>query len=302
MSKLEQMHVLDDNCPIVNQQQNADLQHEQQHQQTKQVTQLELNITQLQPGIAKLPPPSEEELSKLYQEDKRMQISRRHQIFFVHIPKTGGTSIENSALFADKLPTKAKGHRFVSEYLERPYTSGFKSFAMVRHPCERFISAFKFLKSGGTWEGDAKWARDNIGNLTLDEWVERGILDSWFHMGPMWPYTFLQEGNQTVMGVDQIFCQEQFPQAIDWVNAQVHGGIFESVPHENKGKQHGGCSELPDKTRQVIERFYALDYCIFGYEMGRDALKPTVCQAQTMSKQEFTDRYAECSQDRKSVV
>mmetsp|Transcript_18645 Transcript_18645/g.32055 ORF Transcript_18645/g.32055 Transcript_18645/m.32055 type:complete len:335 (-) Transcript_18645:4-1008(-) len=236
-------------------------------------------------------------VADLYESDKMMQISRKHEIFFVHIPKSGGSSIESSRLFADKPNTRAAGHAHVSAFLSRPLTSMYQSFAIVRHPCERFLSAFNYLQLGGRNGMDKKWARDNIGNLTLDEWVQRGIRDTYFHLEPMWQYTFTKEDNHTTMGVDKIFCQERFSEATDWVNSLLDLRVFDTVPHVNKGISHEGCMEIKDETRQAIERFYTLDYCIFGYDRGPGmASKPDICNAQGFSKEEFTDRYAQCAE------
>jgi hypothetical protein len=69
-------------------------------------------------------------------------------IVFIHIPKTGGTSVSNL------LYGKRAGHYTASEIRDWLGEDGFqsmKTFAVVRNPVDRLISAYKFiLNSGGS--------------------------------------------------------------------------------------------------------------------------------------------------------
>mmetsp|Transcript_27234 Transcript_27234/g.40212 ORF Transcript_27234/g.40212 Transcript_27234/m.40212 type:complete len:302 (-) Transcript_27234:1048-1953(-) len=227
---------------------------------------------------------------KLYKSDGKKQISRKNKVMFVHIPKSGGDTIEHSKLFEDK-PNMIGGHTPISEFVKQEGVENFSSFAIVRHPCERFISAFNFLSQGGINMNDKTWAKENIDDLTLDDWVQKSIATDRVHFQSMWAFLFIEEGDKMVMGVDNIFCQEQFGETVDWITHQF-GSIFgEKVPHANK-KKHGTCQDLKADTRKIIEEYYALDYCIFGYKP--DDVTTNKCEAQSISKQEFTDRYSKC--------
>jgi hypothetical protein len=68
---------------------------------------------------------------------------------FVHIPKTGGTTVEVGILFRDKkgaFPNKSMlgGHRTIHELRELfPVESrSYFTFSIVRNPYARFVSAF----------------------------------------------------------------------------------------------------------------------------------------------------------------
>jgi hypothetical protein len=68
------------------------------------------------------------------------------EILFVHIPKTGGTSISR-VLYRRNLPHYTA--RFWHGTFGRT-VAGLPSFAVIRHPVERLVSAYKMAVSGGT--------------------------------------------------------------------------------------------------------------------------------------------------------
>jgi len=89
---------------------------------------------------------------------------------FVHIPKTGGTSIIH---YCHPLDRKifCLGHCFASVY---PKKYRKKMFTIVRNPYSRLVSAYKFMKRGGFFNNlQYKVLVDKY--PTFEDWVLNGI-------------------------------------------------------------------------------------------------------------------------------
>ena len=103
------------------------------------------------------------------------------QAYFVHIPKAAGSSISLS-IFGFQV-----GHLDFQQYykLDKNKSMDYFSFTFVRHPLDRFISAYSFLEQGGMNDSDKELfikeiqpyggINDFIENLTLEK------LDGFLH-------------------------------------------------------------------------------------------------------------------------
>lgn len=82
--------------------------------------------------------------------------------FFLHIPKTGGTTW--SKIFRNIGLTT--GHGFLK------FKPDGYSFALIRNPLDRLVSCFFYLKNGGCHIGDYEDAvKYNIIENTFDSWI-----------------------------------------------------------------------------------------------------------------------------------
>ena len=240
----------------------------------------------------------------LYDTDGTMAISRENKLLYVHIPKTGGSSFESSAIFSDARAHHAiGGHRpigFMTQDAEERQLTDFVKVAHIRHPCDRFVSAFAYLTSDKCNPGDQEWAKKYMKGMSIDEFVleveKNPELLKWAHFTPMWRYVFMPEGT---FGIDVAMCQETWDESLD----RLANGFDVSVPNEFHSSyklknQHSKCEDLQPATKAAIERIYQIDYCIFGY----DSLPQPICPHLDVAPEEFTQRYRACSAQKMDEV
>ncbi len=88
-------------------------------------------------------------------------ISHEHKFIFVHVPKSGGTSVENElALSGPRHNTALQYREHFPEIWER-----YLSFAFVRNPWDRVLSYYTFRRQVRQLEAEA--------SLTFKEWLLR---------------------------------------------------------------------------------------------------------------------------------
>lgn len=80
--------------------------------------------------------------------DPRAQISEKHKVLFIHIPKCAGTSVDKSVLFRPL----GSGHRTLNDFqnLLGSRIDEFRVLVFSRNPWSRLVSAFYYLSAGGS--------------------------------------------------------------------------------------------------------------------------------------------------------
>eukprot|EP00546_Thalassionema_frauenfeldii_P020707 CAMPEP_0178895430 /NCGR_PEP_ID=MMETSP0786-20121207/583_1 /TAXON_ID=186022 /ORGANISM="Thalassionema frauenfeldii, Strain CCMP 1798" /LENGTH=301 /DNA_ID=CAMNT_0020565661 /DNA_START=1 /DNA_END=903 /DNA_ORIENTATION=+ len=225
--------------------------------------------------------------------DGSMQVSREHKVMFVHVPETGGRIVEKSKLFDHPKKSAVGGYHKINKFhkLEGVNSYVFTSF---EHPCERFVQTFDYLKNGGNGTPEeAALTKKTIGNSTLDEFVKKGIPSEYPEFQAMWPFMFLTDKTtgESTMGVDNVFCQDQFEDVEDWIHKH-YGSV---IPREdNDLPSEKQCQNLKPETRQAIDDFYELDYCIFGFDRKNKNTNTKNCEARSISKSEYESRMDSC--------
>ena len=235
--------------------------------------------------------------SSLYETDGTMSISRKNKLIYVHSPKSGGSSVENSDLFDDARSHHLVGGHFSLELMtlnaQERGIDGFVRASHIRHPCSRFISAYSYLKSDICNPGDKRWAAEHIGNLSLDDFIlkleREPALTGKAHLRPLHHWLFYSDGT---FGLDVVLCQETWNESLDVLGQyiaphKIPQSLYSSHTLQNA---HNSCAELKPETRQAIERVYAMDYCIFGFPSQPNG----ECQQMKEKPELFTERYASC--------
>jgi hypothetical protein len=177
---------------------------------------------------------------------------------FIHIPKAAGSSIGSTGARV------TDGHKPYA-YYERwargrsmPFT-----FAVVRHPYDRFVSAFAYLARGGGNAMDAEWARRHLHPEDPDafavERLPRREILGWLHFRPQSWFVLARDGT---VGVDRILRFETL--SGDWPTFAGEHGLRRELPGY---KQSGRTPHvLGDAAKAVLQGVYAKDFELFGYE------------------------------------
>lgn len=209
-------------------------------------------------------------------------ITHDHKLIFIHVPKTGGRSICN--LFNQRFD------HFTALYYCREYPEFFqeyKTFAIVRHPLDRMVSAYHYIKQHRRHPfepighlGDSR-VNHSMPMPSFQEWLSKNILNfrgSFHRESPEggrgqdyelgsghWFSSQLRRvsGMTDEIIVDAIFkFEDGFGLLEKWL------GVGLTIPHVNKSS-HGPWHEYyPQSLLDQCRNFkpFAEDCSAFGYD------------------------------------
>jgi hypothetical protein len=194
-----------------------------------------------------------------------------HNLFFIHIPKCAGTTIEK-ALDTQKEEFFFSKNRFNTLLKVSPQhfsyrnlkiisnLDKFKLFTVVRNPYDRIVSEYKYIQNGE----NEYWA--DFKNITFDTFVEKiflldefkryDLFDSHFEL----QYSFIEGGEDLI----KVFKYENLQEAFDWLNLTTDSTI--TFPHErNSEKMHYSFYYKYRKTIDIVSEVYKKDLEYFNY-------------------------------------
>jgi hypothetical protein len=180
-------------------------------------------------------------------------------VLFIHIPKTGGTSI-SKCLYGRNLP------HYTAEFYHRLFArsvSSLPSFAVVRHPVERAVSAYKMAVAGGTdIVAYSRYHRRRLAGLdSFDSFVDfifesRGRLSS-LPLELREQAGFILDNDGRVI-VDRLFSMDSRnglpPELNQWLGVR-------SMPHLNATKPQ--LLTISAKIQSKISKIYSFDFEIY---------------------------------------
>lgn len=199
-----------------------------------------------------------------------MPLITSKKILFLHIPKTGGTTIE-AALDMHKPEcffylNWYKNYRVCPQHLyyselarEVEGLSEYTTFTIVRNPFDRLVSEFYHVKNPNNL------AFKDFGNLTFENFVEKVfIFDSskrkWLFDRHIEPQHLFLEGCTQI----EIFKFEEIEKCFDYLKNIVDKNL--SFGHERKSRARKPFQEYyNNSTRMLVEEFYKKDLEMFSY-------------------------------------
>ncbi len=191
----------------------------------------------------------------------------RTQSVFVHIPKAAGTSVSQALYGCQVGHVGAEVFRAADpERFERYY-----SFTVVRHPEDRFLSAFRYLQAGGGTPADRAFRDRHLTRLphrkaVLEQFAYEargagwGRLLDWGHFRPQ--HRFIAVDGAIL--VDQVIRLDDLDVAFPRLSERILGAPS-PLPRLNRsdGTKEDG---LDEAERALVGEIYAEDFKLLGFD------------------------------------
>ncbi|HED4593320.1 TPA: sulfotransferase family 2 domain-containing protein [Campylobacter jejuni] len=193
----------------------------------------------------------------------------KYGCIFIHVPKVAGTSIERVVFETDKWLI---GHVRALDYIKQDKNKfeSYFSFAFVRNPFDRMVSAFHYLKKGGGNDYDKNWANENLKDFdTFEQFVlalqNKNVKDkilSWQHFTPQ--YKFICDENKNIL-VNFIGKLENINNDFKIVKNELN--FDRNLIHSNSSKHEIFSNYYNEKTYNIIAELYKEDFALFDYDL-----------------------------------
>ena len=188
-------------------------------------------------------------------------INHNHNFIFIHIPKTGGSSIEK--LFLKKyinggLNTKHKTINSFKRNLEEATFKNYFKFCCIRNPWERMVSYYHFRARDENQKGFQKRYK----NFTFKQYLlslKKGSLPTLNQS----KWIFGQKKQEGIL-VDYVMKFENLQSDFNIVCDKI-GVQRQELEHVNK-TNHGKYQEYyTEETKEIVDAMYKKDIERLGY-------------------------------------
>lgn len=194
-------------------------------------------------------------------------INHKHKFIFIHIPKTGGTSIEThirgNANVAKKQNNK---HNTVKDYMNKTgkLFDKYFSFSFVRNPYDFLVSYYKFrmVMISGELGRTERFMYSKYSKSNFKDWIINNFYDD---PRVITHLDFLSYDSK--LKVDFIGKFENLQEDFNIVCDKI-GIVQHQLPHINKTKHKHYTVYYDDETREIVAKKYAKDIEYFGYDFG----------------------------------
>ena len=196
-------------------------------------------------------------------------IDHKQRVIFIHIPKTGGQSIEKALNIPHPHQSKYNGlkHGTPNFAQHSKHWDKYFKFTWVRNPWDRIVSHYfydlKILKEK-TWRIDGVRAKvKKFGKGGFKDFIKSGAFKFKFLNGYSPQFAWMSKGKQ----YDFIGKFENFEKDFEKLCGILQ---FKDIvlPHVNETR-HTHYSEYYDnEAKEIAGDYYAKDIKYFGYEFG----------------------------------
>lgn len=201
-------------------------------------------------------------------------ICHKRRFIFIHIPKTGGSSL--GAVLGDEWQNHRDLGRYRRELPREQFEEYFK-FTITRNPWDRLVSEYVFqTRLGGSRSGKLH-AYDEAGRpLAFDSWLERVLNDPEPTHARTW-------GGSVSPGI------HRWSPQVDWISIDGEIGVdfiarterldadarsiaerlaieLPPLPREKRMIRRHYSAYYTPETRKIVGELYASDIEAFGYE------------------------------------
>ena len=212
-----------------------------------------------------------------------MPISREKRFVFVHVPKTGGTSIEaalgvhgdwrveDRERFYGKIASPDLVERgFLTRYLQHltmgeilelaPETADFFRFAFVRNPYDRLVSTY--FNTDPDLLRRARERGIELEGLSFPRFVQAAGALEHVHLRPQSDFLLDVAGTRAVEFVGRFEALRE-----DFGEVCRRLGVRSRLPHRNRSQRRQSYRVMYDgDSRRFVEERYARDLEAFSYD------------------------------------
>jgi len=196
-------------------------------------------------------------------------INHKHKLIFIHIPRTGGTSIERALNGRDWFNIHAPSKHLTAHSAKKIYAEYWQEyfkFTFVRNPWDRMVSLLRYGSFYGVSLGDRNIinTENYFTNFKKVEYDKR-----YFNENQFTDHNAI-EGSiyQNIFGTDMDFIgrfeklEEDFSKICSINNIKN-----KKIPHIEKSHNRKQYHEYYDsRSRALIEQKYCKDIKLFNYE------------------------------------
>ncbi|MEA2020644.1 MAG: sulfotransferase family 2 domain-containing protein [Patescibacteria group bacterium] len=195
----------------------------------------------------------------------------KKNIIFVHVPRTGGSSIERHICWKNNFPvvghdTRKPNYKYLKDR-PRLYNKDNFIFTFVRNPWDRLVSAFFYLNEGGGNPKDEKDRKKylakyegNFKKFVKDAFANKKILEQ-IHFKPQ--YKWICNNNKELL-IDFVGKFENFNKDLDKLSKKLEIEL-DYPPVSNKSDHKFYRDYYDEETKRIIKNAYKKDVALFNY-------------------------------------